>query len=299
MPDFHHLHIGPRLTLSFQRTLRIPDDGRSYPLPPGLGAFPIYRARPFPDAPAAWRQADDLFISMYEREALWIGMHGAAWHPDAVMVGLGNINAVSGHAWQLALSDSPANYLVCPPQPWLDGINAGEGQIRQFVAMPVGSTYTVENQINKNEEAGGLRIAVFQAKLGKFPEEEPPKPNILERMRMGSPMGIAVGGTMNQKIYPDPYGLSTWNPEPMAVLRVHILNSSYFQAVTKLSAAPTPVDAKTYTDAGLPWFELYDNNRKSLPLPKEFAQVQSIANLDNSEQQQPINVPKKQIWLLR
>ena len=30
-------------TVSFQRTLRIPDDGIVYPLPPGLGEFPIHR----------------------------------------------------------------------------------------------------------------------------------------------------------------------------------------------------------------------------------------------------------------
>ncbi len=29
--------------VSFQRTLRIPDDGKTYPLPPDLGVFPVRR----------------------------------------------------------------------------------------------------------------------------------------------------------------------------------------------------------------------------------------------------------------
>ena len=31
------------LRISFMRTLRIPDDGKDYPLPPGMGRFPIRR----------------------------------------------------------------------------------------------------------------------------------------------------------------------------------------------------------------------------------------------------------------
>ena len=35
------LFFGDGFSLVFQRTLRIPDDGRDYPLPPGLGRFPL------------------------------------------------------------------------------------------------------------------------------------------------------------------------------------------------------------------------------------------------------------------
>ena len=38
----------PALTIAFQRTLRIPDDGRTYPLPAGLGAFPLLSWTTFP-----------------------------------------------------------------------------------------------------------------------------------------------------------------------------------------------------------------------------------------------------------
>ena len=47
----------PALTIVFQRTLRIPDDGRTYRLPADLGAFPLRSVDDFPaTAPASWLQ---------------------------------------------------------------------------------------------------------------------------------------------------------------------------------------------------------------------------------------------------
>jgi hypothetical protein len=39
--SFPEVHPKAKLRIDFQRTLRIPDDGNEYPLPPGLGSFPI------------------------------------------------------------------------------------------------------------------------------------------------------------------------------------------------------------------------------------------------------------------
>jgi hypothetical protein len=36
------VHPRARLSIDFQRTLRIPDDGESHPLPPGLSNFPLW-----------------------------------------------------------------------------------------------------------------------------------------------------------------------------------------------------------------------------------------------------------------
>jgi hypothetical protein len=38
---FPEVHPEAECSIHFQRTLRIPDDERDYPLPPGLGAFPL------------------------------------------------------------------------------------------------------------------------------------------------------------------------------------------------------------------------------------------------------------------
>jgi len=35
------IQVGKRFAVSLQRTLRVPEDGREYPLPPGFGRFPM------------------------------------------------------------------------------------------------------------------------------------------------------------------------------------------------------------------------------------------------------------------
>ncbi|MEW7984670.1 MAG: hypothetical protein AB2805_01020 [Candidatus Thiodiazotropha sp.] len=37
---FPEVHKKAACSIDFQRTLRIPDDNREYPFPPGLGSFP-------------------------------------------------------------------------------------------------------------------------------------------------------------------------------------------------------------------------------------------------------------------
>ena len=93
----NRLHVGERFSLSFQRTLRIPDDGKIYPLPPGLGLFPVHRVEDFlTHGTDRMKEYGGFFIPMYQREALWLGFGAAEWKPNAVKVGIGNVNAVSG-----------------------------------------------------------------------------------------------------------------------------------------------------------------------------------------------------------
>ena len=52
---FPDVHADAACTIEFQRTLRIPDDDKDYPLPPGLGAFPLRHLDDFaPRLPAQW-----------------------------------------------------------------------------------------------------------------------------------------------------------------------------------------------------------------------------------------------------
>ena len=70
---FPDVHPDAACRISFQRTLRIPDDGRDYPLPPGFGCFPLrhvddHAAR----VPKAWRRHGGVFLPMHQSEATWI-----------------------------------------------------------------------------------------------------------------------------------------------------------------------------------------------------------------------------------
>ena len=275
------IHIGERFSVSFQRTLRIPDDGKIYPLPPGLGAFPIHSVADYLDGvPQTWRQ-NTYFIPMYQREALWLGFDGATWKPNAVKIAIGKINAISGQVWDETLDADPQNYIVCPNQPWLDGINAGQSFIRQFVAMPLGLGYTVEAQVSGAEEFGGIQILVYEPKPGRFPDQPPPENNLRfgglpASLSSNVEMGVGAGGKMMQKIYPDPYGLDTWDLENYGSIFVHIINSEQYRELTDIKPPPTPITAQAYTQYGLPWFALYDEAQGDVPASERLSKVKTI-----------------------
>ena len=129
--DNDTIRFGRRgLTLSFQRTLRIPDDGKSYPLPPGLGRFPVRRVDDYAErVPAEWVEHGGVFLPMYQREAMWISFGRQDHRPRAVKLAVGKVCALTGKPWSESLHASPQDYLVTPPQPWLDGIYVREGAI--------------------------------------------------------------------------------------------------------------------------------------------------------------------------
>jgi hypothetical protein len=71
-------------------------------------------------------------------------------------------------------------------------------------------------------------------------------------------MGLGAGGRMKQKVYPDPHGIETWDEHATARSFVHIVNSELWREITGEQAPATPVTAREYEAAGLPWFDLYD-----------------------------------------
>lgn len=291
------IRIGRHLTVSFQRTLRIPDDGGTYPLPPSLGTFPICRVSDHARrVPASWREHGGVFIPMYQREALWLSFGGAHWRPTALKVAVGKVNAISGRRWDERLAagtDDEQDYVVCPEQPWLDGINAGAGYVRQFVAMPLGMGYTVEGQVTGEEEFGGIQIIAYDPKPGWFPERaprgrgrrfgDPDGPMMCcEPASSGSAMGLAAGGRMRQSIYPDPHGVDTWDEGNAGRVYVHIVNSLTFREITGMEPPPSPISARTYTQYGLPWFELLDEQKGDVAPSATLAGVRSVKQQDAS-----------------
>jgi len=65
--SFPEVHEDARLDITFQRTLRIPDDDRTYPLPPGLGNFPLRHVDDFADrVPANWRPRGGVMLPMFQ-----------------------------------------------------------------------------------------------------------------------------------------------------------------------------------------------------------------------------------------
>ena len=70
---FPEVHPDAACSIDFQRTLRIPDDGSDYPLPPGLGSFPLRHVDDYADRlPAAWQRRGGVLLPMHQAEAMWL-----------------------------------------------------------------------------------------------------------------------------------------------------------------------------------------------------------------------------------
>ena len=293
------------LSIAFHRTLRIPDDGGHYPLPPSLGRFPVHRVEDYADrVPESWRAHGGVFIPMYQREAAWLSFDAPHWRPLALKVAVGMVNAVSGEPWRQAISvREEQDYLVCPPQPWLDGINAGKGIVRQFVAMPLGMGYTVEGQVTGDERFGGIQLVAFDPKPGRFPDQPPAVEYSLYEgfAPMMAPaaaeMGLGAGGRMKQKLYPDPHGADTWDNTKTGRVYVHIVNSMAYAEITGRKAPETPVSSRTYAEHGYPWFDLYDEHLGDLDPAEELARIRPVKDVDAAkgfepqQDDEPVDVP--------
>jgi len=298
--SFPEVHPDCKVTIEFQRTFRIPDDGRTYPLPPGLGKFPLklvdeYRDRVHPE----WRGRGGIFLPMYQAEALWVRFvphqvrkRGHAW-PFAIKIAAGKRSAVTGKRWAAVLKEG--DYCCIPEQPWLDGFVTEEGRVKQFVAMPLGSGATVEGQLTGEEKFGGIQIEVFPMIYEEFDKRFP---KIKERdwdeelrtkggiLRCASAacnaagpagaltmdwmaeqergMGMGAGGSMKQEVFEDKHGFEVWdrNAAPTSERRVfvHLANSALYRAITDEFPPHHPITAEMAARYGFPWFEHYNDD---------------------------------------
>jgi hypothetical protein len=322
------------LRVSFKRTCRVPE-GKVNSLPAGLGDFPVFRVSDYKSGcPEGWRP-DGFFFPMYRQEAMWMNF-GRTGNPTALIVGAGNINAISGRPFDpskdkllgadreqiqagsinVALKEQQ-NYLVVPPQPWIDGWKGADGKVYQFVAAEMGSQQTVEYHITGEETVGGIQLVVYRPKDGQhlIPASRPHE--FLESgsfgggygggfrhylgggaMRGGDSftmgldlgakclsaapsvrsMGLGRGGEIEQKIYPDPYGRNVWNEAPDAVEIVYLVSSEDFRQITGREAPPTPVTYAKYQELGLPWFGLHDGKLGDTQGSTAFASMSSVGD---------------------
>lgn len=175
---FPEVHPDAELTITFVRTLRIPDDDKTYPLPPGLGSFPLqhiddHRER----VPAKWVEHGGVMLPMYQAEALWIRFSSKhipkrrTKYPFAVKIGTGKISAITGDEWVKVIRED--DYCVVPEQPWIDGYKVDNDEIRQFVAAPLGAGFTAEEQLTGKADHGGIQIEVYPMDFATFDKKFP------------------------------------------------------------------------------------------------------------------------------
>jgi len=294
--------------IEFERTLRIPDDGKTYYLPPSLGRFPLRHVEDYAGrVPPEWKERGGVLMPMYQAEALWLYFRGS--YPFAIKIGAGKINAISGETWKPGLNRDPQDYVVTPDQPWLDGFAVEEGVIRQFVAMPLGAGYSIEEQLSGKAEFGGIQLQAIPMKAQSFFEKEllPELPTCLadiledvlppwkeesvffECCRCESPgMGLGAGGRMKQQIYADQHDPQDWDMEHSSSCFVHLCDALLWREITSENPPQTPVTAREYERAGLPWFDYYRDDLAILEGSKTLAGAKSVQTLSQQKGDQAV-----------
>lgn len=158
------MRLGKSLVVTFHRTVRVPDGRQPANLPPSLGHVELYHVSDYDKrCPENWER-DGYFMALHDTEAMWMSF-SAGQFPVALLVGAGGVNALTGE--KLGTTLAKDNYLVAPPQPWLDGWKNTDGTVYQFVATPYkkGKGISVAEQLIKEEsKTGALGIALFTAK---------------------------------------------------------------------------------------------------------------------------------------
>jgi hypothetical protein len=216
-------------------------------------------------------------MPMFQAEAMWINFSSEdvddrGEYCFVVKIATGTVNAVTGEDWRDGINRGPQDYLVVPTQPWLDGYCVEKGTVRQFVAMPLGSGYTVEEQLTGQGEVGGVQVVVYPMKRDVFERRFPlalldadldsrlysmvPSAPDDEQAREQA-MGLAPGGRMTQEIYDDPFAFADWDLRHRSRCFLHLANSMAWRQITGAEPPTVPPTAKEYTEHGLPWFDYY------------------------------------------
>jgi len=283
---FPDIHENAGVSITFKRTLRIPDDGEIHHLPPGLGDFPLRHVEDYDLKDYNHlKKRGGLIMPMFQADALWIDFDSFDEdYPVAIKIGTGKICAVSGENWSTTLNRDPQDYVVTPDQPWIDGFNVENSKVRQFVAAPLGDGYTAEEQLTGEANTGGIQIEAFPMKkeyydrINEFNNktfvcsysEEIPKP--LE-------MGLASGGSMYQEIYKDEYDFDAWDLRKSDRCFVTIANAEQWMGLTGEEPPIESYTAHEYTEAGLPWFEYYGGDKVAIDGGKRLGKIKSVKNI--------------------
>jgi hypothetical protein len=228
--DDDRLLFATGLSVSLVRTTRVPEDGRAYPLTAHHGALPLRASANYRKSiDSDWIAHGDLFAPAYEGEAFFAAFEGT--QPHAVQVDAGGTNAISGGPAGAPLADDPQNYVVAPPQQWLDGFYDGRRRVGQFTATFRGG-----------HEAAALTFRVH-----------PPRPGALTRHAASKDVlhgvdgvdgvdfdgSVRKAGAIDQAIVPDPLGVASWEPDAKK-LRIHLVDVTWFRAITGEEPPPAP-----------------------------------------------------------
>jgi hypothetical protein len=284
---FPDLHENAGVSINFKRTLRLPDDGETYPLPPGLGDFPLRHIEDFDlNEHNHLKKRGGIIMPMFQADALWINFDplqvtSDEIYPVAIKIGTGKICAISGEDWSPTLNRDPQDYIVVPEQPWIDGYNVGKNKIRQFVAAPMGEGYTTEEQLTGEAKVGGIQIQVFPMKKDYYDAiNQRHEMNVCCSEELPDlEMGLAAGGSMHQEIYEDEHEFDVWDLRKSERCFITIANAKQWISITGEKPPINSYTTHEYSEAGLPWFEYYAGDKVVIDGAKNLEKIKSVKNI--------------------
>ncbi len=94
----------------------------------------------------------------------------------------------------------------------------------------------------------------------------------------GLRMGIGAGGSIKQHIEEDENDPRIWDVANSRILNVQIINSNDYYSITGTPPPHTPIDARTYTELGLPFYEEYREFPAS-SISGAFQKVQTVGKI--------------------
>jgi hypothetical protein len=249
----------------------------------------------------AWEK--DYMFPMYRSEAMWVGFR--SHHvPTAITMTASGVNVLTGDVVtdidKMQLIADPQNYMVTPPQPWLDGIKHADGKVRQFVAVSFDSGKSLGQQV------AGIKDDTI--KMVFYPSKHPDK---YERPRSfmrsmtsmtysssvmsfesidnapvagaSMSMGIGAGGEIDQKVYPDPHGINEWDLEKPTKITLRVVNALMWEALTGKKPPYPPPTANNYRYHNYPWFDLYEERMSDIKPSDVLAAIKSVFDGDESK----------------
>ena len=192
-------------SVTLHRTLRIPDEGGEYPLPPSLGAMEIHRV-----------DEGEFVVPMRRAEALWLSFGAPWWKPHVLKVGIGGIDAISGKTFSSqTLMTDPQDYVVVPNQPWLDGIQRRRWIHPSVRGRPAGRGTHCRGAAHRHRGTRRSHPLDVRPSSGPVPGGAAGEGDAVDGRHGGRKPpthGIGSGGRMRQEIYADEYGLDSWEP---------------------------------------------------------------------------------------
>ncbi|KAH6642766.1 integral membrane protein [Boeremia exigua] len=174
--------VNDDLYISFHRTVRVPDNQHISNLPPDFGKFPLTPVSQYASKMRSDMAAKGgIFFPMYQSEAMWMNFSCSYSQNYMIKIYVGGVNVISGEPAMEGMATtlrrrtkmatvnrdsgvgrdtSLQDYIIVPGQRWLDGIAESPGRVKQFVAMPFGSGYSLESQVTGIDTAGGIQFEI-------------------------------------------------------------------------------------------------------------------------------------------